>query len=583
VRTHRLRRALALVPTAAAFTALLLPAGASARTPACTIYWSGAVSHAWSTPANWSLSDDGPGAGRTPEASDVVCISDAPARRRAALGSDTTATIAGIEWPASGSLTPALTVKGSLAVGTAPAAMPSVIAVLSDSGTLTSAAGEQLGAGTLRLTGDLDGPGSLTVSGAASLSGARLGGAGAGADLILEGAASDDAAVSFGNGSTLENAGTLTLTDGATFADADFDGNQLINDATGTVQYLGADSGGSGRLDVPSTNAGTIDSVEGTLTLSGGNGAAGPDTGTFSAASVGAEVDLGGTRTEATGAMLSGPGTIALDGDTTFAASQIVNAGTLAISGIVQIPATVSIATNNSLSLDADLGGGGLLISNGPAVISGLALGSLTTSFRAVFNRTTSVTGPIDMTNGSTLFNQGTMTLSAGAAIRPNLPGDTSAGTVVNESSATITSEGSSIAPSVEIDLPLTNDGRIIAAAGGLALDGGLTHSGTLKVDPTANLSTTSLTLSTADTLVVAVDGSGDTGSVSVSGTAQLGGTLRVLDPDGQPPVGAEDTILTAEHRTGGFHREQGAHLEGAHYALAYTPTSVVLSLRAGG
>src|ERR1019366_4888588 len=72
----------------------------ASATPTCSIYWTGAKSGVWGTAGNWSLTNGGTSAGRTPASSDYVCMSTSPTT--AAVTTTGTVTISGINWPVAG-------------------------------------------------------------------------------------------------------------------------------------------------------------------------------------------------------------------------------------------------------------------------------------------------------------------------------------------------------------------------------------------------------------------------------------------------------------------------------------------------
>ena len=79
----------------------------ASATPTCTIYWTGASGTAWYNGSDWSFTDGGPKAGRVPTGTDYVCMSTAPVNQSATL--TTNATVGGINWPATTTVTPTLT------------------------------------------------------------------------------------------------------------------------------------------------------------------------------------------------------------------------------------------------------------------------------------------------------------------------------------------------------------------------------------------------------------------------------------------------------------------------------------------
>ena len=94
--------AFALAALSTALSALLAPGARASGT--CTIYFTGATNSGWGTASNWSLTDGGPSAGRTPKNTDYVCMSTAPTRSAVTLAAS--AAVAGINFPDTGTVHP---------------------------------------------------------------------------------------------------------------------------------------------------------------------------------------------------------------------------------------------------------------------------------------------------------------------------------------------------------------------------------------------------------------------------------------------------------------------------------------------
>jgi len=173
----------------------LLLSGLAAAGSTCTIYWTGETSTNWSTNSNWSLTDGGVSAGRVPSSSDYVCMSTSASNIAVDLNSSTTSTIAGINWPQTGSLSPSLEVDDTLTIGSKTAVDSSTLNELDIQGTVVLYKGEVATSSSLTLTGTLEGPGKFTVSGPATLGSSsdevflgEYGASGTQADLVLQGA-----------------------------------------------------------------------------------------------------------------------------------------------------------------------------------------------------------------------------------------------------------------------------------------------------------------------------------------------------------------------------------------------------------
>jgi hypothetical protein len=525
-------------------------ANAGSASATCTIYWTGKTSTDWGTKANWSLTNGGSAASRTPNSTDFVCMSTNAANTAVDLSSSTTATIDGIDWPQAGSVNPSLEVDGTLTVGTKTAANASTIQALSVYGTLTSFKGEAIGTPNLTLNGDLEGTGSLTASGPATLNGAELGSQGSAATLILQGntTLTGNEDVYFYNGSELQNQGTLTLQDSAYLASEDGNANnQLINASGATVKYSGSSSSQSATLNVPASNAGSVSVTEGTLNFGGGNGSAGSDTGTFTAAQ-GATLDLGGTRTEATGAAITGAGEVDITGTATFtAASNLTNTGTFEVDGQLTVSSGIKVTAAN-LTLDGDLEGPGSLTVSGPATLNNAYLGSAGSAATLILQGNTTLTGNEDVYfyNGSELQNQGTLTLQDSAYLASE---DGNANNqLINTSQGTITYKGSHASSDVTISVPIANAGTVSVSEGIVYVNEGNGSAGpdsgtftaasgaTIDLGGTNELtSTTSVT--GAGTFEISGAGtipSGETatvGNLTLTGDLEGPGTLAVTGP----------------------------------------------------
>jgi hypothetical protein len=72
-------------------------------------------------------------------------------------------------------------------------------------------------------------------------------------------------------------------------------------------------------------------------------------------------------------------------------------------------------------------------------------------------------------------------------------------------------------------------------------------------------------------------------GQLSVSGTANLNGTLAISNPSGYlPKVGAKITVISAGSRKGIFSVVTGTQLTGEHWVVSYSAKAVILTAVAG-
>jgi Fibronectin type III domain len=355
-------------------------------TPAvtCSITWTGATSTAWSTASNWAPE-------RVPNSDDLVCVSGATVKLTAAatvygltLQSSTLNTSAGI------TVTDLMSFEGSMLEGSGTTAV-----MLSAGGTLASAG--------------------------STLSGVHLvnhgqGVIAAGSSLTVDGT------------STLENASSLTIGDGASIDWDGTTGGQLINAAGATLKYSGGTEGAA--IYAPVRNNGTINAAAGTLTLYA----------TVSQTSTGA---------------FTGAGTIVVQSTYTPVGTGVnltdatVN-GSITGPGTVTIPtgATVTMANGSSLSTIHLVNKGNLTLGPGSASIA------------------------ID--GATTLENDATVTLDDGTYI--SWDGNTS-GKITNNAGATIDYPGGS--EGAAIYAPVRNNGTINATSGMLTLYGPVSQTST--------------------------------------------------------------------------------------------------------
>ena len=126
-----------LAPFAVALGVLLFGSGSAGATPTCSIYWTGKSSTAWETKANWSFTDGGAAATRTPNSTDYVCMSTAPTTANVDYtGTPASVTVVGLNWPTVGSVSPVLNLtNGTFTSGAGTTPPGSTVASLSVTGT----------------------------------------------------------------------------------------------------------------------------------------------------------------------------------------------------------------------------------------------------------------------------------------------------------------------------------------------------------------------------------------------------------------------------------------------------------------
>ncbi len=341
-------------------------------------------------------------------------------------------------------------------------------------GSLSAASGITVSTTNLTLNGYLNGPGSFAVSGPATLGNSSFlgtyGTAGTGVHLTVSGATSVPGYVYLSAGSELENNGTLTLSDGAYLYDYDSAGNSFVNDSGGTLSYPGS-SGQTAYVGVTSPNAGLVKVTGGTLNYGGGSGS-GSDTGQFTAAA-GTTLDLGGTRTEQSGATISGAGTVDITGAVTFnAASNLTNTGTFQVDGSLSAASGITVNTTN-LTLNGYLIGPGSFAVSGPATLGSSSFlgtyGAAGTAVHLTVSGATSVLGYVYLSAGSELENNGTLTLSDGAYLYDYDGGGNS---FVNDSGGTLSYPGGS-GQTAYVGVTSPNAGLVKVTGGTLNYGGG--------------------------------------------------------------------------------------------------------------
>jgi hypothetical protein len=397
--------------------AILLPARPAAAALSCTIYWTGATSGSWSDGTNWSLTDGGPAANRVPSSTDVVCMSSSPTTSIVTLNGDST--ILAIEWPATVSLTPQLTIPtgDGLTAGADKTSPNSSVAQLTVDGTLIAnsgftTTGTSLSGGTI----DVGGTFAVPVQTTLTLSG----------------------------GSTIEIAanGILTLGDGSAINDGDNFANSVVLDAAGKVEFNGAGGTSSAHINVPFHDASVVESSAGTLFLDGG--------GTLASTSLGVNDSFGTTDVQSS-FVASGVGAANLSGLT------------LVAGGVLNGPGSFSIPANGVFTAGQSGQGGGVL-GDGATVTNDGTFG-VTPSGIGVMSGAT-----IENASGST------MAFSDGSFISNN--DSNAANRLTNDAGATLTYAGTSGSQVASIQIPLVDNGAATVSKGTLEVDGGATIGG---------------------------------------------------------------------------------------------------------
>ena len=417
----------------------------------CSIYWTGRFSSEWGATSNWSASDGGQSAGRLPGMSDYVCMSSAPLRATANLKG--TATIDGISWPKTATVTPTLQISGHLTVGTTEGAFASTIASLTMSGTLSTITSIAVSSSTLQSGWTLGGSGTFTITagGTLSMSGGSLV---EGIRLVNQGTATvaQGVGISFVHASVLENAASLSLADNSVMNLIST--GRIINDISGTLKYAGSSTSATASIQVPFDNFGAVSVTRGTLDLRGGSSSLSKgDTGSYSAAAAGVVQFAGGVRTLTGQVTFPGPGQITVSGQLNVGRGTAITLSNLLLSnGTFAGRGTVTIPSGGS----ADLAGGSLegglhLVNNGTVAIAAIAT--------------------LYFLDASELENAGSLTLADDARIGYRCCNNYANGFLVNDTGATLLYAGSSTSSSSTIEVPFDNYGSVTVTRGTLNVD----------------------------------------------------------------------------------------------------------------
>ena len=455
--------------------------------------------------------------------------------------------------------------------------------------------------GTLTVTGAATISGNSVIGGAAGVTGATAGQA-YGAGIFLQGngtqtfspgagqtqTISDSIADQTGSGGTGANAGswgvvmngqgTLVLTGNNTYSGGttidsgtlQTSGNGLGSGAVtlngGTLQATGTTTL-QGALTV-GTNGGTLQSANGgsfVLNAGGSNTGALSLNGTF--------ISTGGTF--ANSGTLTGPGTLSGIGAFNNTGEVSVTGGSLALAtaGPNENAGQIDISAGNALQLSGFRGLGGTLQNDGIINLNG----SQVTGTGTLLNASGTVVGTGAATIGATFQNSGgTLLVQSGITSVTNGFTNSNGGTVEMGGAAAILSGGTiantaTIEGSGRINAAITNDGTIQATGGTLALGGAVANNadGTLLATTGTKIAATT-GLGTNNGLIALAGGSfqdsgaaglTNNGTISGYGTLQTngltnnktltiaGGTGTVL---GAVTNGAQGTI-TVDHAAAVF------------------------------
>jgi hypothetical protein len=444
---------LVLVGGLAAIGGALTAEGRAGATITCNYYWTGHNSSEWTTKANWSTTNGGGASSTLPNSSSTVCMSTSPGTSSVAV--TTTVTVGAIEFAATNTVTPQITISGELTVQST--STPSTIAVVTDDGSYFEMYGPVSVGNFVGENGaDIDGLASnakLTLTGTSSVQSGSTLYIGYKGDLAVLNTGSfsiPSGASTYSYGSSaFENSGTITMGN-----DTNMTGEasaSVTNDQVGTVHFTGGVNGA--HIDTPITNDGTLSAANGTLDLSNNADLLGPDAVATTTGS--GRVTLSGTAMPSTASPASIAG-LTLSGGTLSSGDFVLPTGT-----------TATIGDTNS--------GNGSLDAANLEVQSGATLSI-----------------PLDYTfyfySASTLTNDGGVhfqTTNSTTSVVPLYDADNSGNDVVNNADGTILDTGTATGQIVTCGVPITNAGTIqVSGSGTINLDGAVT------LDPTSQVVT---------------------------------------------------------------------------------------------
>ncbi len=282
----------------------------------------------------------------------------------------------------------------------------------------------------------------------------------------------------FNGGSVLQNAGTLSLDDGAQLeycGDGDVN-NKVVNKAGGTISYNSASGTGQATLDVPVEDSGAVTVTRGTLVFDLGTGSGSP---TFSG---GGTLDLTGSGSLPSGVSMAGLSELEVSGSLTVGTTLNLNAVLVNVNfGTISIPSGANLTINNTFSDNGFIGGPGTLtLASGTQSTlgqNGYYEGGFFNALQVVNNGSLQVEagGSGCYTNqgfngGSVLQNAGTLSLDDGAQLEYCGDGDVN-NKVVNKAGGTISYNSASGTGQATLDVPVEDSGAVTVARGTLVFD----------------------------------------------------------------------------------------------------------------
>jgi hypothetical protein len=570
----------------------ITPSGPNPCQLANHVTWTGGAGTSdWADAANWST-------GTLPGPSNNVCI---PTTSLPSISSSGQVTINSIE-----TSTPLVLTGGSpsnnqvasftLASTTSPSYFHAGLTLtgfndLAVSGPATVDDGSQL---SWTGEGSLSGTGTLQISPKATLdlTTACVIDVGcptfAGATIANQGNLIIDGTLLTGPGGTIDNTGTLTVTDqGCLGIDCGGGSGVATIISSGTIQKTSGT--GTGTLQADLRLSGPVQALAGILELS--QMGTTPASSAFTVAT-GATLAIGGSGTMSFTASepVTGGGTFLLaPGNETVILAQPIGVPAITVQG-----GTLSLGTGlrpDSLTISSGqvIGSGSVTLGSGSQfAFSGGALGGSVNLSIAAGGSLTWSGGTMGGTGVTTIAAGATVLLPAGGAadIAGTRELDTS-GTVTQDADlrtegGTITNAGTwalagdvSFVPYGPAPVTFTNTGTLAktAGTGTSQLAQAIDNSGVIELT-TGTLATDTFTQSAQGVLLLELTGSTpgtSFGVLTVSGTATLSGTLQIADPGYQPPPGSSYEFLSYQTLSRAF-TTVGSPSGGPTFSLGYDP-----------
>jgi hypothetical protein len=422
--------------------------------------------------------------------------------------------------------------------------------------------------------GTVGGSGTLTVAGPATLTGGAIGNStsgvvtfqnalqitGSATKSLADGTINTQGTTTWGgntavNGNTISSFG-ITINNSGTWLDQNTFDTSLSEGCCATATFNNTGTYTKSGNSVTSfsganlfNNTGTTNVQAGTLSLNDGT-----STGTF-AISSGATVQFVGGNANFNGAIVTGPGTLAIAG------GSLAQAGTTAQSGVLNVSSGalgVNGTWNDSgtyVQSGGTVGGSGTLTVAGPATLTGGAIGNSTTGV-VTFQNSLQITGSATKSIADgTINTQGTTTWGGNTAANTNAI--SSFGATINNSGIwldqntfnTSLSEGCCATTTFNNMGTYTKSGSSVTSFGGSTQ---FNNSGTLAIDNGSMVIGGNLSMSGSAAQLYLQITAQTNDNLQVDSAAKLGGSLD-LNFDFTPTTGEIITVFDYASHTGAF------------------------------